>query len=102
MFIIPVIVTSLFVMIVVIPPLEVLTQDVCELLYVRGFDTVVYSLDLDAKTRKREVINGVSVKRFRALIGDPFFLPPPSFLKELRNEKPAIFTFRWRYGIKKR
>lgn len=69
---------------------ETLVKELCESLSSKGFHVIVYSLDLSPKTAKTETINGVLIKRYRPLVGDPLFLPPLSFLKDLRRENPAI------------
>ncbi len=70
--------------------LKLLVKELCESLSLRGFQVIVYSLDLTPKTVKTETINGVLVKRYRRIVGDPLFLPPLSFLKDLRKERTAI------------
>ncbi len=69
---------------------ETLAQELCEQLHAKGFDVTVYSVDLGPKTARQETINGIKIKRYRALLGDPFFLPTPSFFKDLRGENAAI------------
>ncbi len=69
---------------------EIFTKELCEKLSKKGFETVVYTLDLGNNVHSRESINGVLVKRYRAVLGDPFFLPPLMFLRDLRKEYPAI------------
>jgi glycosyltransferase involved in cell wall biosynthesis len=69
---------------------ETFTKELCEKLSEKGFETVVYSLDLSSDVCSRESINGVLVKRYHALVGDPFFLPPPLFFYDMRKEEPAI------------
>jgi glycosyltransferase involved in cell wall biosynthesis len=69
---------------------ESFTKELCEKLSEKGFETVVYSLDLGRAHYSRETINGVLVKRYRAVWGDPFFLPSPVFIRDLRKENPAI------------
>ncbi len=68
---------------------ESFTKELCEKLSEKGFETVVYSLDLDNDVYSRESINGVLVKRYHAVLGDPFFLPSPLFLRDLRKEDPS-------------
>jgi glycosyltransferase involved in cell wall biosynthesis len=69
---------------------ETVVKELCENLATKGIDVTVYSLDLVGKNRKRESLNDVSVRRYRPLIGDPLFLPPLSFLMDLRRERSAI------------
>lgn len=66
---------------------EVVVKKISELLFERGLYVIVYSMDLNRKTMKEQNINGVLVKRFKPLIGDPFYLPPPSFIKEIMREE---------------
>jgi glycosyltransferase involved in cell wall biosynthesis len=69
---------------------ESFTKELCEKLSEKGFEIVVYSLDLGNDVYSKETINGVLVKRYRAVLGDPFFLPSIVFLRDLRKENPAI------------
>ena len=65
---------------------EVVVKHISELLTERGLTVTVYSLDLSHKTVKQQKINGVLVKRFKPIVGDPLYLPPPSFIKEIAEE----------------
>jgi 1,2-diacylglycerol 3-alpha-glucosyltransferase len=65
-------------------------KDLCEKLSAKGFEVKVYSLDLNNERESTESINGVLVKRYRHVIGDPFFLPQLSFFEDLRREGTAI------------
>lgn len=67
-----------------------IVKELCEHLHAKGFEVTVYSLDLSIRHQEKELINGVLVKRYGAIFGDPLFLPPVSFLKDLRNEDSGI------------
>jgi glycosyltransferase involved in cell wall biosynthesis len=69
---------------------ETLVKELCESLSSKGSPVIVYCLDLNSNVAKTETINGVLVKRYRNLVGDPLFLPPLSFLRDLQKEKPGI------------
>jgi glycosyltransferase involved in cell wall biosynthesis len=69
---------------------ETIVKELCENLAAKGFDVRVYSLDLGRNASRQELINGVKVRRYRHLLGDPFFVPTLAFLRDLREEKPSI------------
>jgi glycosyltransferase involved in cell wall biosynthesis len=64
---------------------EIVVKKISESLTKKGLSTIVYSLDLSSKTVKEQKINGVTVKRFKPLVGDPLYLPPPNFIEAIRR-----------------
>jgi glycosyltransferase involved in cell wall biosynthesis len=69
---------------------ETFAKELCEGLFSKGFDISIYTLDQGNGLSSQQYVNGILVKRYRPLVGDPAFIPPPSFLRDLRNEVPAI------------
>jgi glycosyltransferase involved in cell wall biosynthesis len=69
---------------------EVVVQKISEMLVKNNIDVTVYSVDLDHNFNSEQNINGVIVKRFSPLLGDPFFLPEPRFIRSLRREGADI------------
>ncbi len=69
---------------------EIVVKKISELLVERGLPVIVYSMDLNKRMEKEQKINGVLVKRFKPLAGDPLYLPPPSFIKAIRSETADI------------
>ncbi len=69
---------------------EAVVQKISELLVDRGNEVVVYSVDKRSNLAPVEDVNGVIVKRFAALYGDPLFLPEPTFSASLRKEKADL------------
>ncbi|MGQ9507581.1 MAG: glycosyltransferase family 4 protein [Candidatus Bathycorpusculaceae bacterium] len=69
---------------------EELVKKISEMLVDEGFNVTVYSIDLKSGTQKKQKINGVLVKRFNSLVGDPLYFPEPSFISELRKENVDI------------
>jgi glycosyltransferase involved in cell wall biosynthesis len=72
---------------------EAVVQKISETLAARNIKVTVYSVDFNPYLQKKQEINGVLVKRFAPLIGDPLYLPDPSFLWSLRREKAHIIHF---------
>ncbi len=70
--------------------IEVVVQRISEGLLKKGFEVVVYSIDNKSSSSTVESINGVLVKRFSALFGDPLFLPEPKFVASMYNEKADV------------
>jgi len=69
---------------------EVFVQKICELLAARGNEVIVYSVDKRKGLPAVQTINGVTVKRFKPLFGDPLYLPEPKFSASLHKEKADI------------
>ena len=69
---------------------ETVVQKISETLIAHNMKVTVYSVDLNSSVRKTQNINGVSVKRFKPFLGDPFYLPEPEFSLALRHEKADI------------
>lgn len=70
---------------------EIVVQKISETLVENGVRVTVYSVDLSRNMLKQEEINGVLVKRFTPLLGDPFYVPEPKFVSALLREKADIF-----------
>lgn len=69
---------------------EVVVQKISEMLVDRGNEVVVYSVDKRNGLAPSEIVNGVTVKRFTPLFGDPLYLPEPKFSASLRKEEADI------------
>jgi glycosyltransferase involved in cell wall biosynthesis len=69
---------------------EVVVQRISEMLVARGNEVVVYSVDKRKDLASIEDVNGVTVKRFTALFGDPLYLPETKFSASLRKEEADI------------
>ncbi len=69
---------------------ETVVQKISEMLATRGSQVTVYSVDLSQGLSKQQKINGVVVKRFTPLFGDPLYFPEPRFLTSLRRENADV------------
>jgi glycosyltransferase involved in cell wall biosynthesis len=69
---------------------EAVVQKISESLVERGIQVTVYSVDRHSCMAAIENINGVIVKRFIPLFGDPLYLPEPKFAANLRKEHADI------------
>jgi glycosyltransferase involved in cell wall biosynthesis len=69
---------------------EIFVQTISELLAAKGHDVIIYSVDKRDNLPAVETINGVTVKRFKPLFGDPLYLPEPKFSSNLRKEQADI------------
>jgi glycosyltransferase involved in cell wall biosynthesis len=69
---------------------ETVVQEMSELLVAKGVQVTVYSVDLGKGLPRRQRVNGVLVKRFIPLLGDPFYFPEPCFVASLRRERADI------------
>ncbi len=69
---------------------EAVVQQISELLVKKGHKVTVYTADKRNGLAQSESINGVTVKRFSPLFGDPLYLAEPNFLFSLHNEKADI------------
>jgi glycosyltransferase involved in cell wall biosynthesis len=69
---------------------EAVVQKISEMLVERGNEVVVYSVDKRRNLASTENVNGVIVKRFVALYGDPLYLPETRFSSSLRKENADI------------
>lgn len=69
---------------------EVVVQKLSESLVQKGFEAVVLSVDLSGRLPAFEQVNGVVVKRFAPLVGDPLYLPEPRFVSALRDENVDV------------
>lgn len=69
---------------------EVVMQKISEFLVTKGVLVTVYSVDLNNELLSQQKVNGVLVKRFKPLIGDPLFLPKSRFFIALKKENADI------------
>ncbi len=69
---------------------EVFVQKISELLAAKGNEVTVYSIDKRNGLPAVETINGVTVKRFMPIFGDPLYIPESKFSSSLRKEKADI------------
>ncbi len=69
---------------------ETVVKKISEILVERGSQVTVYSMDLSSRTEKIQRINGVLVKRFKPIMGDPLYIPPPKFLERMKKENANI------------
>ena len=70
---------------------EVVVQKISEMLVAsEEAQVTVYSVDLSQGLLRRQNVNGVLVKRFISLFGDPFYFPEPRFITDLMREKADI------------
>jgi glycosyltransferase involved in cell wall biosynthesis len=69
---------------------ETVVQKISEALAKRGAKVTVYSVDLSPALLRQQIVNGVLVKRFDPLLGDPFYIPEPRFIANLRREKADV------------
>jgi len=69
---------------------ETVVQGMSELLVARGVKVTVYSVDFGKGLPRRQRVNGVLIKRFVPLLGDPFYFPEPCFVASLRRERADI------------
>jgi len=69
---------------------EALVKELNDGLVQKGLSVAVYAFDRDRSFPRKKCIDGVSVTRYRSIVGDPFYLPSPSFLKDLRNGPATV------------
>jgi glycosyltransferase involved in cell wall biosynthesis len=69
---------------------EVVVQKLSETLVQKGIEVVVLSVDRNGHLPSVEQVNGVVVKRFAPIVGDPMYLPEPGFISALRDESVEI------------
>jgi len=69
---------------------EIVVQKISETLVQRGIRATIYTVDMNPDLPRVQNINGVLVKRFISLLGDPFYLPEPRFVAALRLETADI------------
>ena len=69
---------------------EIVAQKISEMLVARGIEATVYSVDLGPTLPRLQRVNGVVVKRFNPVFGDPFYVPDPEFVTSLRKEQADI------------
>jgi glycosyltransferase involved in cell wall biosynthesis len=69
---------------------EMVVKELCERLAARGYSVGVFSADLREGLPQEERINGVHVRRFKRVYGDPLYLPFPAFFRELRRTGASV------------
>jgi 1,2-diacylglycerol 3-alpha-glucosyltransferase len=69
---------------------EVVVQRLSETLVKRGIEVVVLSVDRLGGLAPVEQVNGVVIKRFVPLVGDPLYLPEPRFVSALRENSADV------------
>ncbi len=69
---------------------EAVVQQISELLVKKGHEVTVYTTDKRNGLAQCENINGVTLKRFIPLFGDPLYFAEPKFSASLHNEKVDI------------
>lgn len=69
---------------------EIVVQKLSELLAENGIEVVVYSVDLCELLPSYQKVNGVTIKRFAPIFGDPLFLPEFKFTTRMRREKADL------------
>jgi glycosyltransferase involved in cell wall biosynthesis len=69
---------------------EIVVQKISEMLVTQGIKSTVYSVDLSRTLPRVQHTNGVMIKRFNSILGDPFYVPEPKFVTSLSQEKADI------------
>lgn len=69
---------------------ESLVKELNDKLVQKGHLVVVYTFDRNAVLRSKDYIDGVLVRRYKPIVGDPLYLPPAEFLKDIRNDPSTI------------
>ena len=69
---------------------EELVKRISEMLVANGLSVTVYTADLNPTLPRVQEINGVFVKRFKPIVGDPLYFPEPSFFKAIRQENAEV------------
>ena len=70
---------------------ETHVQNIAERLVKRGYEVEVYTTDAEGDLSVREVVNGVNVRRFRALApNNAYYLPSIEMLKALKSTDADI------------
>ena len=70
--------------------IESVVKELSERLVREANSVSVYTLDLNDKLPCEELVNGVLVRRYKPIVGDPFYLPSFRFLRAIRNDNAAI------------
>lgn len=65
-------------------------KGLCERLATKGYAVTVFTPDLRAGLPEEEWINGVHVRRYRRLCGDPLYLPSWRFFRELCSAEASV------------
>jgi glycosyltransferase involved in cell wall biosynthesis len=68
----------------------IVVQKISEMLVTRGVKATVYTVDLSPTLPRLQNVNGVVVKRFSPVLGDPFYVPELKFATSLRREQADI------------
>lgn len=69
---------------------EELVKRISEMLVANGLIVTVYTIDLNPTLPRVQEINGVLVKRFKPVVGDPLYFPEPSFFKTIKQENAEV------------
>jgi glycosyltransferase involved in cell wall biosynthesis len=68
-----------------------LVRNLCGSLAKRGNSVTAFYVSREAiPQHEKKAINGFSVKRVKPIIGDPFYVPPRSLIKDLDREKADV------------
>lgn len=70
--------------------IESVVKELSERLIREAHSVSVYALDLDDKLPCEELVNGVLVRRYKPIVGDPFYLPSFGFLRAVQNDNADI------------
>jgi glycosyltransferase involved in cell wall biosynthesis len=70
--------------------IEIVVKKMCESLLKRDVEVSVFSIDRCDGLAPKDCVEGVSVRRFAPLIGDPLYLPEPRFASALRDDSADI------------
>ena len=69
---------------------EIVAQELSKRLVKENHEVTVYTVDLKEELPNEQQIDGVLVKRYRSIIGDPLYCPSPRFFWTMRNENVDV------------
>jgi len=69
---------------------EALVKELNDKLVEKGCSIAVYAFDRNNAFPKKQYIDGVLVRRYKPIVGDPLYLPPAEFLKDIRSDPSTI------------
>lgn len=69
---------------------QALVKELNDKLVERGHSVVVYTFDRNDVFPGKSYIDGVLVRRYNPIVGDPLYLPPAEFLKDIRNDPSTV------------
>lgn len=69
---------------------KTLVRDLARDLAKKGYLVKVFCLENSSSLQREEIIEGVIVRRFKRLVGDPLYVPSLKFINELHKEGPDI------------